>query len=405
MKHKSLIAFFALGLTLVLAGCSSSNGASSITAPKNVSFAKQSHDGGNHVWIETGSRNGVIDKEDLVRTIYVMKDNHTKAYQVFDNNITLGKLSSMNDRDTIKLAQEQDKKYVSTGAIQEIKNYLNDKDQVGQEDDFNDGAKNVVDGSFILSFTSPETISGEDGDYMEYKQIYNIFPTIKATSNSVDSLDEEDNYNPTIVNETTFKILEESVKTDYIHDKKLGNALINHIKNAKYQEPSNQTLKIKNTTDNSGNKITYQSFEYTAIALFKNSDHKAHDTLYKISSKNKNDVLKLIKLSTGYYSHQSLKELKNTANTDPKFAQQLPEVMHRRSERNNLFNKVYGDKYSELTNNIYGYYPWKKKMILYSPTSQKIYKSKYIGYKLYSAQGGCILTKAQNDKQKAVLSK
>lgn len=400
MKHKVLLGLLALGLTFTMAGCSSnssSSGRNSISAPKKVSFVQQSKGKGTHVWFDTLSDSDGISKDDLIKAIFVMNNGKTKIYQIFDTNITLGKLSSMNDKDAIKLAKAQDKKYATTGTIEQIKDFLNYKNFVGQANDFNSDTRQVVKGIFSLDFTSPELVSDDPGDYMEYKQIYDIYP------NGDDALAAANNIDNAIENGISFRDLEQPVPSDNI-DKRLGNALIDHIKKTKYQEPSSQSLKIKNITDNSGNKIIYQGFTYNYIALYRNTDN-AQKELYKISLANKSDVLKLIKLSTSYYARKDSKELKEMANADPKVAQELPEIMKKRTERNDLFNKIYGDKYSQLTKNIYGYHPWKDTNYLSTPTSQKIYKSKYIGYKLYDRGGECILTKAQNNTQKAVLSK
>ncbi|ALB29849.1 hypothetical protein [Companilactobacillus heilongjiangensis] len=336
-----------------------------------------------------------------------MKNGKTQAFQIFDGNVTLGKLSSMSDSDTIKLAKSQDKKYSTTGAIQEIKNYQKGKPSVGQEADFNKGAQAVADGDISIYYLSgPKKDSGETIDRRQDK-IINIYPTYDEA---------EDKENPqdgtSAQGANLNRLAMQPTKNDGEEgtDSGFGKAIIKHIENSTYREPKSQDISVKNYTDNSGNKIVNQKIKYTAIDLF--NSNKATDNTYKIAKENKADTFKLLSYaSTGDYGGK-LSEIDSEAvygigndNDDADFAKYKSEIKQMDSEGYAIYQKLFGNSYSEITKGVYGNYEWDKDLAIGDPTSQKIYKSRYIGYTITSDGGSHILTKAQNDKQKAVLAK
>lgn len=129
MKRHTLLGI-GLSVLLILAGCGSKQSATNATATttkstaKTVSFVKQAHAQGTYVWFEV---NGVA-KDAVVSGIKVLHNGKMQAYQIFDNNVTLGKLSKMSDAAVIKLAKQQDKKYATTGAQSEVQNWLKGND-------------------------------------------------------------------------------------------------------------------------------------------------------------------------------------------------------------------------------------------------------------------------------------
>lgn len=403
MKHKSLIAFFALGLTLVLAGCSSSSGTSSITAPKKISFEEQSKGSGTHVWVESTAESMGISKDDKVNHIFVMNDGKTRVYQIFDNNVTLGKLSSMNDADTIKLAKAQDKKYATTGAIQEIKNYQQHKPSVGQEKDFEQGIQAASRGDISLFYTYKNGSDGNDTSSVDQqKNISNIYALYDQAD---DAANNSRGANELGEDGTTLNSL--GAANHNIDKSKYGKALINHIKDSTYHEPKAQNITIKNKTDNSGNKVISQNVKFYSRGTF--DRNAASRNAYIIAMKNKKDALKLFQFASGNYYGGNLDKMDTEEtlgienDSDENVAKYKAAMEKVNAEGSKIYEKLYGNKYSELTKDIYGPYYFKENEVFSSPTSQKIYKARYIGYE--RVNGDFLLTKAQNNKQKAVLSK
>ncbi|HIY91687.1 hypothetical protein [Companilactobacillus sp. HBUAS56275] len=360
MKHKSIIAFFALGLTLVLAGCSSSSGASggsSITTPKTISFVQQAKGPGTHVWVQAWSDTGDVEKDSIVNYVYLLKNHKMIKYRIFDRSVTLGKISSMTDDQTIKLARDQDKKYNTSGAVSVVEDYINKNKGHNLENDFDGAAENVVDGQ-IRVYTNADNTKI-------------VAPSGQASFYSPYQLNPDDAYEPNPV---------------------IDKALIQDIKNTPYQEPKAQTISVKSRTDNSGNKIVSQNIRYKSIQLF--DGKQAEYNLYKLALKNESDFLQLIKFSeaTDYQSSESfLKENDDTGTLNYKL------------KGRELYRTLYKEHEKELVKNVFGYHSYNGGISLYKPfVNQRIYKTRYIGYHNNS---GYLITKAQNDTQKVSFSK
>lgn len=377
----------------------------SITTPKKVSFVQQSKGSGTHVWLQTWSESGEITKDDIVSTIFVMKNGKTQAFQIFDNNITLGKLSSMNDADTIKLAENQDKKYLTTGAIQEIKNYQNGKSSIGQESDFSKGPQAVADGDIPISYLTSSNNS-EETIKSRQRKIVNIYSSYDEAE------DKENSFNNTTADAATLNQLAMTpTKNDGQEgiDKEFGRSIIKHIENSKYHEPKSQNIAVKNYTDNSGNKIINQKIKYTAIDLYDGSI--ANKNVYKIAKENRADIFKLLSYRTNSDYGGKIDDIDSEVvygignSDDADFAKYKSDVKQEDSEGYQIYQRIFGNSHAEITKGVYGNHEWTKDIQIGDPTSQKIYKSRYIGYRITSDGGGHILTKAQNDKQKAVLAK
>lgn len=354
MKHKSIIALLILSLTLVLAGCSSNGGVGGITAPKKVSFVKQAtSNSGTHVWVDAHSIEGSVSKDDIITAIYVLSNGKMTKYNIFDNDVTLGKLSKLNDDQTIKLAKEQDKKYATTGAIAEIKSGLKGNGQVGQESDFDDDVWYIAVGYF--------KVYAQDDEKAE--QNYN-----KITSPN-------GNYD---IDVPILSLTPKPINEDHSY----GKAMIKHIKNTPYQAPKPQKIKVENVTDNSGNKIIGQQISYKGTEMF--DKDPAEQNLYHYALKNQKDFLRSIKLS------------KKLGNYDPSQDEAI-------AEAESLYAKLFKGQQYNLTKNVYGYHSYNASLELRSSfVNQKIYKARYIGYPTYR---GHLITKAQNKTQKVEFSK
>lgn len=353
MKHKSIIALLALSLTLVLAGCSSNGGVGGITAPKKISFVKQAtSNSGTHVWVDAQSIEGSVSKDDIITAIYVLSNGKMTKYNIFDNDITLRKLSKLNDGQTIKLAKEQDKKYATTGAITEIKSGLKGKGQVGQESDFED-VWDIAVGHFEFFAQDDEKVGQNYNKIVSPNGDYDVdVPILSLT--------------PKPINE----------------DHSYGKAMIKHIKNTPYQAPKPQKIKVENATDNSGNKIISQQISYKGIEMF--DKDPAEQNLYHYALKNQKDFLRSIKLREKFEDYDS--------SSDEAIA-----------EAESLYAKLFKGQQYNLTKNVYGYHPYNASLELrHSFVNQKIYKARYIGYPTYR---GHLITKAQNKTQKVEFSK
>lgn len=122
-KRKKL--YFGVGIIIILLLCvfigrrMKQNGGS-ITVPKTVSFAQElKKKQGTRVWFYTDYGEGK-GKNATVDYIYVISNGKMTQYQLFDDNITLGKLSKMSNSELISLGKKQDRKYFDE-SINEVK--------------------------------------------------------------------------------------------------------------------------------------------------------------------------------------------------------------------------------------------------------------------------------------------
>lgn len=121
-----------IAVLLVLFGVQRFISNGGLFAPKTISLSQQVKQPGSHVWYDV---KGTASKDAVIKTIFVVGSGKLTAYQIQDNDVTLGRISKLSKRQTIKLAKEQDKKYFDISAT-EVQNWLDDKNQVGQQDDF-----------------------------------------------------------------------------------------------------------------------------------------------------------------------------------------------------------------------------------------------------------------------------
>lgn len=380
MKKYSLLGI-GLSVLLILAGCGSKQSASNATTTtkattKTVSFVKQAHAQGTYVWFEV---NGVA-KDAEVSSVKVLQDGKMTSYQIFDNSVTLGKLSKMSDASVIKLAKQQDKKYATTGAKSEVQAYINGENrQVGQESDFDDDAKEAASGKaeVYYSYKSVGTTDSEP----EFPSSYTL------TALSIYKNDDTDDENRSKV--SLYEFAPESTTTDTNEiDLNYGKALLKNISASKYQTPVARSIKVNNTTDASGNKITNQRITYQSIDFFDGSALAGN--AYKLASQNKTEFLNMISTTI------------NLSNAQGDVNSSLIKKLN--SELVPQYEKLIKPNYTKLMKNVYGYHYWNRDITLSSTISQQIYKRRYIGYFL-SDHSTYLVTKAQTDSQKAVLAK
>lgn len=390
----------ALVIILFLDGCASQNNGfatkknfKQITSNK-VSFVNQVKSPATHVWVQ--AKGDSVSKDSIVSTIYVLKNRKLQAYQIFDNNITLGKLSSMSDSKAIELAKKQDKKYTMNGAIKEINNYLKQKDgQIGQETDFDDNTKTIASGGLNIYYTFQE----DDTNKYQQQTVKNIY---KTSAEAQRAAEDEGLSNGS---SDLLSLSDNALKKDQKVDTNFGRAIIKHIENTKYQPPMAQKLKVKNTTDDTGNKIVSQTVTYTAVDMF--DSKQAETTLYNYVMKHKVDFIKLLTLASSYGYGMNSKDISGymvfgSDGWNPsELSAYKSQITQFSAEGNDLYDQLLNDKYNDLTKGVYGYHKWSKAMTISDSISQKIYKARYVGY---VTTKGYLLTKTQNSKQKATIS-
>ncbi|WP_457801825.1 hypothetical protein [Limosilactobacillus reuteri] len=338
-----------------------------ITAPKEISFGKTS---GERVWYGTENGKG---KDALIDYVYVTKGKKMIQYQIFDDDITLGKVSKMSNDDVIKLAKKQDRKYFNE-SIDEVKALRDNESQIGLQDDMmddNDLKADLNKGAFLYFVAD-----GKKGD----KQISNVRLVDKNTYDSTNgdqykakfTLSELITYGaPASANES------EAVDglQHYTRTQRL-NALIDNMKAVKYLAPKRQTVTVKNTTDDSGNNVVSQKVSYKSIDEFADSG---------TIDKNVNSLSQSSKKKIEKFWEQNYNNQKSESSSE--FVDRFKSA----------FDSSY---YHQITKGVFKPHIFDDYMTLSSITSQTIYDSKFIGY---SEDDNCyLLTKAQNDNQKAV---
>ncbi|ANU51955.1 zinc ribbon domain-containing protein [Limosilactobacillus reuteri] len=374
-KHQQ----YTIGVVIVLiililfAGHIHNNGGS-IVAPKNVSFTKMN---GTRVWLSTEKGKG---KNAIVDYIDITKNGKFIQYQIFDNNITLGKVSKMSNSQLIKLGKEQDKKYFDE-SINEVRALRDGKGQIGLQNDLmgDKGLKNDLNEGAAIYYTGDD--DGRIGQIISPSQynennfkFYSESDLIDQYYDGAQLIYSPDNSNYCLADDINSKLKE----CRY-------NALINNMKGVNYLAPKWQKIKVQNTTDDSGNEVVSQKITYNSIDEFNDAD-----TIDK-------NVMKL-----SQNQRQQIKSLYNDNKDATTIDGSLPrkEYSSALKKAENVFDESY---YKTITKDIFKPQTFKDDMTLSNPTSQTIYNQKYVGYQI--GDDNYLLTKAQNNKQKAVFAK
>ncbi|MGI1802420.1 zinc-ribbon domain-containing protein [Limosilactobacillus reuteri] len=347
------------------------NNGGSLVAPRNITFSKMN---GTRVWLSTEGGKG---KDAIVDYIDVTKNGKFIQYQIFDDNITLGKASKMSNSQLIKLGKEQDKKYFDE-SINEVKAYRDGKGQIGLQNDLTQDHD-----------LKQELKLGEEVFY-SYNGNVSHMKDIKFISESeYNRLKDKENKGIYVgLNYPTNLLPDNSDNAKF--EKRQYNALIKNMQKVKYLAPEWQKVKVKNSTDDSGNKITSQKISYDSIDEF-NDSGTFNKNVMNLSTSQKERLANLIALSTEEFSVGKFKESESVSNMKQHHIVKLA-------------NNVLDDSYYEvITKDFFKPNRFKDDMTLSDPTSQTIYNSRYIGYQI--GDDNYLLTKAQNNKQNAVFPK
>lgn len=363
------------------------NNGGSLVAPRNITFSKMN---GTRVWLSTEGGKG---KGAIVDYIDVTKNGKFIQYQVFDDNITLGKVSKMSNSQLIKLGKEQDKKYFDE-SINEVKALRDGKKQIGLQDDLmqNKDLKSDIElgGNLYYSYEiKNSTNSIKNLKFISQKKYYaQEFTAQNLHPASYDA--EYNQYAPqmdsTSINPLYVTMLGQSFKQYSTINNANYNALIKHMKNTKYLAPQWQKVIIKNKTDDSGNEITSQKVSYNSIDEF-NDSGTMDKNFNHLSPTQKQKVANLLTKILEF-------------NADDDHDHPASESRELAKLANNVFDTSY---YNVITEDVFKPNKFKADMTLSDPTSQTIYNSRYIGYQI--GDDNYLLTKAQNNKQNAVFPK
>lgn len=291
-------------------------------------------------------------------------------YQVFDDNITLGKVSKMSNSQLIKIGKKQDRKYFDKSA-DEVRALRDGKSQIGLQDDL------MGDSDLKGDFNKGAWICLERGT-KHYKRLVPIDDYQReSTERALDRNVGFDKF-------TEFQTVEygaprnASEQVDelqnYIRNKRFK-WILKNTKGVKYLQPKWQTLKFKNTTDASGNKIVSQKMKFKSIDEFNDAGTMDENLTKNLTASQKQKIV-------------AMKESGNHSNFDE----------HVRS----AFDDAY---YKAVTKDVFKPNAFNDEWNLTSTVHQKIYNSNYIGYSLENGDDLYLVTKAQNNRQRAAFAK
>lgn len=398
-KQYQWVGAVALAAIVLLAGCgakstSDTNATLSKNTNKKVSFVKEAKGQGTYVWLQVDDV--AVNKDSVVNTIDTLTNGKLRSYQIFDNNITLGKVSKMSDAATIKLAKAQDKKYATTGAESEVHSWLkseaqgnDDYAQVGQEQDFDDHAQDAAAGLSPVYFTDTDKKVSLYGLVNPVSQVDKFYPKYLQDNPHTDDISLSD-------------LAIDDVKGGSNNsDLNYGKAILASIKKTPYQAPKAQTIKVENITDASGNKLVEQNVTFKHIDLFADSGVVSKN-FYELTKTNPDKFKELVELKGVEEDWNIAKaDAEEDDDSEANPAQYLTAV----NAKKTLYNALIKPNYSTLVKGVYGYHQWDGTINLSKTISQQIYKERYIGYQGGSGVVTNLITKAQTKDQKAVFAK
>lgn len=385
-KHKKY-AGIAVIVLLVLFGLGHMiHNGGSLTAPKTISFAKQSKSSGRHVWIEADGKK----KSSSLYDIFVLKNGKLKVYQIFDSNVTLGKVSSMNDNQLVSLGKKQDKKYFKESA-NEVRSLQHGQEQVGNQDDLMgdiDLKGELEQGPQFYLYGRSKGLNGHQGLLVKYTKLVSkdeYDKNFEKTSNTEESGNNQQHYqqeteNGLVTGEKASKQLEQA----------RYDALVQHIKKTKYLAPKWQKSSIDSSKD-SNNRIDKQTINYKNIDEF-NEDHNVMSkNVMKLSGEQQQKILDLANLKG---QPTSIIGDESSENED-------------KQKQENAANAAFGKDFQAIvTDSVFKPHEIKDWMTLIDTTSVEVNNTRYIGYVIDNGDNynTYLFTKAQNKSQKAVLS-
>lgn len=347
----------------------------SLTTPKTQSFPEQlTKSQGEHIWFYTD--NGKA-KDSIIDYIDVTKNGKLTEYQIFDDNITLGKLSKMSNRQIIALAKKQDRKYFDD-APDEIKNAQKEVTYNGLMNDLAGKENKDFRTEIKYGVTNQKNFSTESAvikDFLEVARLEKNDDTVYPTDD--------------VINELRQRRIDAAIK---------------NAKNAKYLAPKPQRVSIKTTTDDTGNKPVVQTIKYKTIDMF-NED--SYDKTY-LEAAQSDEKVKAFYNKYNDFLRQLNKQVDDDTWSEKTKNYQLevekkfvPSFNAAKSEVLNTFTPAYFEK---ATKGLVKPYTFETSVELTNPVSQQIYNKRFIGYQIGEGNS-YLLTMAQNKDQKAVLNK
>lgn len=334
------------------------NNGGSLIAPRTVTFSKENK--GTRIWFSADDS----AKDSKVTEIIKLTGDKTTEYDVYDKSVTLGKLSGMSNHQIMQLAKEQNKKsfthIVKDWVVSDLPNtrysYFDEYNgkkgvytlRVGNGD--NGGCNFNANGKVINKYTyRPSDYTDDDSDDLPF------------SSNS--------DPNSTII----MKAFQDALSS------------------TKYQGPRTAKLYTELTTDSSGNHVTSQ-FLSIPCTYYDGASDVCQKNFFNMCKKDPSVVKNVISYEKASSSHN---DGESDVDAEYKAFNKYIKPM--------LASKSFQQQYTKDA-----FIPrdtWDK-YNLNIATPFKIYKTRFIGYIwTYNKAHGVLVTKAQNDHQKAAFPK
>ena len=379
-KWKWITGIIVAALAILLFGRLHSN-SGTLFPPRHVSFVQQAHGTGTHIWyMATGK-----DKDANVYYIVVLKDGRARTYRTYDDDTTLGKIAKMSNRQVLRYAKQQDKKYfdVSTKEVALARR--------GVHDGFNADFKPAMSApSYYVLINDDNKVVGtaidtgeKDRNDRPYQVIFNTAGKMTSSARGTTQLPSNirENYTP-IVSEND---IDQRHNTTIL--KRMDTGLQEHIRQVSYTAP--EPIKVKNTsqTDASGNHIVSQTatIQYTSSV----DVDQVQDNFLQIAEKDPSIMKRFAQWAT----------LKQKVH-DPK------QVAAAQTAVNKGIDKMFSPHFcNDLTKEVFISNEQEKDTLsLEMPVAFDVYDSHFIGYERAN-DNGYLITKAQSKKQTAVFAK
>lgn len=381
-KWKLLIGFIII--LLIVCGVSKlKKNEGTVIAPKEVSFVKQAHGSGTHVWfMSTGKA-----KDSSVYYIIILRNGKAETYRTYDDNTTLGKISKMNNSEIINYAKEQDKKYFNASVKETTLGKRN------KHAGFNADFKSPIwmPEYFVLKKDDKLigiAINAYKNSQLPAYVIFNADGKVTSDKNGTTQIPKGATITSVRLPTSTNKSENNMVLRDRLYD-----SLITHIKETDYVPPKPVKVKATSKTDDSGNNIVKQKVTIQYTESLKTTWIERN---FLAIAKNNPPMMKQL-----YH----LEQTKVEAAAESRTSSDSKKTDDARKMYLDGVNKMFTKKVCyDLMNNVFGNYQEEYTLHLEEPTEFSIYDNRFIGY-FRGSSNGYLVTKAQNDKQTAVFAK
>ena len=335
---------------------------SSVIVPKNITFSKENK--GTRIWFTADSDT----KNSKVSEIIKQTGDKATEYDIYDDSITLGKLSKLNNRQILKLANKQNKKCF-THIVKDW--YTSDLP--------------------VIKYSCFDQYKGKDGVYtLNIWDGGNKGSTFDSAGNVIRNYSHSvnDNIDDSTLNLTLYSTdaSENDNKT-----KIMLKAFQNALDSTTYQKQRTAKIYTKNKTDSSGNKVTS---EFLSIPTTTYCDTSVCQKNFLNICKNNPWIVKnLIAYNKSMDSEEEMLD-HSPQNNNKKFNKYILPIFSSKS-----FQR-------EVTKNVFSRRKTWDHYNLNDSISFDIYKSRFIGYDWTDGKySGVLVTKAQNHKQQAAFPK